>query len=163
MRSIFTAIALVGLMSFSNYCQATNQAKPLPNQNRSSHSIASSSQAKALTTSQPTHNILGNSSIKPYSREKASPNADKRQLNIKLAPISQEYWQQEVHYSIQVKLDDINHQLHGNCQFKYINHSPQPITQIPVHLWANGYKNSKTALAKQLAKKREKLSKRGNP
>ncbi len=152
MRSIFTAIALVGLMSFSNYCQATNQAKPLPNQNRSSHSIASSSQAKALTTSQPTHNILGNSSIKPYSREKASPNIDKRQLDIKLPPISQEYWQQEVHYSIQVKLDDINHQLHGNCQFKYINHSPQPITQIPVHLWANGYKNSKTALAKQLAK-----------
>ena len=62
------------------------------------------------------------------------------------------YWQQEVHYSIQVKLDDINHQLHGNCQFKYINHSPLPITQIPIHLWANGYKNNKTALALQLAK-----------
>ncbi len=62
------------------------------------------------------------------------------------------YWQQEVHYTIDVTLDDTKHQLHGNCQFKYINHSPQPITQIPIHLWANGYKNSKTALAQQLAK-----------
>ena len=152
MRSIFTAIALVGSLSFSNSSKANHQANPQTSHNRSSHSIASSSQAKVLSPSQPSHNFLVNSSIKPYSCVKASPNLDQRQIDIKLPPILQEYWQQEVHYTIQVKLDDINHQLHGNCQFKYINHSPQPITQIPIHLWANGYKNSKTALAKQLAK-----------
>ncbi len=60
------------------------------------------------------------------------------------------YWQQQVNYIINVKLDDVNHQLHGNINFTYINHSPVEITEIPVHLWANGYANSKTALAKQL-------------
>ena len=62
------------------------------------------------------------------------------------------YWQQQVNYKINVKLDDVNHQLHGNINFTYINRSPVEITEIPVHLWANGYANSKTALAKQLKK-----------
>lgn len=69
------------------------------------------------------------------------------------------YWQQQVNYLIRVKLDDEKHQLHGNIAFTYINNSPTTISEIPVHLWANGYANSKTALAKQLQKLgKEKLT-----
>ena len=63
---------------------------------------------------------------------------------------AQDYWQQEVNYKISVKLDDKNHFLFGNEEFEYINNSPNTLEKIYVHLWANAYKNGKTALAKQL-------------
>jgi hypothetical protein len=62
----------------------------------------------------------------------------------------QAYWQQEVNYKISVKLDDKNHFLSGFEEFEYINNSPNTLDKIYVHLWANAYKNGKTALAKQL-------------
>ena len=68
---------------------------------------------------------------------------------------SQEYWQQEVNYKISVKLDDKNHILHGDESFEYVNNSPNNLDKIYVHLWANAYKNGKTALAKQLYENRE--------
>jgi hypothetical protein len=63
---------------------------------------------------------------------------------------SQDYWQQEVNYNIQVTLDDQAHFLHGHVAFEYINHSPDALDFIYVHLWPNAYDNGNTALAKQL-------------
>jgi hypothetical protein len=61
------------------------------------------------------------------------------------------YWQQEVHYNIQVGLNDKLHSLKGDLTVKYTNHSPDTLTFIWFHLWPNAYKNKTTALAKQLA------------
>jgi hypothetical protein len=61
------------------------------------------------------------------------------------------YWQQEVHYNIQVALNDKQHSLNGNLTVNYTNHSPDTLTFIWFHLWPNAYRNSNTAFAKQLA------------
>lgn len=63
---------------------------------------------------------------------------------------AKEYFQQQVNYSIDVKLDDIKHELHGFEQVEYINNSPDQLTFIYFHLWPNAYKHKKTALGKQL-------------
>ena len=63
----------------------------------------------------------------------------------------QSYFQQEVNYKIDVTLDDVNNFIYGNEEFDYINNSNSTITELYIHLWPNGYKNEKTALAKQLA------------
>ncbi len=61
-----------------------------------------------------------------------------------------EYFQQEVNYTISVKLNDRNHTLSGVEQFEYINHSPDTLKYIYIHLWPNAYKNSNTAMAQQM-------------
>lgn len=73
-------------------------------------------------------------------------------LTVVSAPFifGQTYWQQEVNYKIQVKLDDVNHRLSAFEEFEYINHSPDELTFLYIHLWPNAYKNEKTALGKQL-------------
>jgi hypothetical protein len=60
------------------------------------------------------------------------------------------YWQQEVHYHIQVTLDDTAHKLHAKERFEYINNSPHPLSFIYIHLWPNAYKDHKSAMAKQM-------------
>jgi hypothetical protein len=65
------------------------------------------------------------------------------------------YWQQEVHYTIDVSLNDQVHSLQGNLSLKYINHSPDTLTYIWFHLWPNAYKNDNTALARQLATEKD--------
>ncbi len=65
--------------------------------------------------------------------------------------IGQAYFQQEVNYKIDVTLDDVNNFIYGNEEFEYINNSNATLTELYIHLWPNGYKNEKTALAKQLA------------
>ncbi|MCY7409568.1 MAG: M1 family metallopeptidase, partial [Chitinophagales bacterium] len=59
------------------------------------------------------------------------------------------YWQQEVDYTIRVKLDDVNNFLRGNIEIEYTNNSPDTLHYIMMHLWANAYKNNYTAFAKQ--------------
>ncbi|TNE74140.1 MAG: M1 family peptidase [Bacteroidetes bacterium] len=61
-----------------------------------------------------------------------------------------QYWQQEVNYRIDVQLDDVNHVLSAFEEFEYINHSPDVLNKIYIHLWPNAYRNKNTALAKQL-------------
>ncbi len=63
---------------------------------------------------------------------------------------AQNYFQQEVNFEIKVTLDDQNHLLRGNEVFEYINHSPDTLHFLYVHLWPNAYSNNETALAKQL-------------
>ena len=63
---------------------------------------------------------------------------------------SQEYFQQEVNYTINVSLDDEKHQLHASLVAQYVNNSPETLNFIWFHLWPNAYKNGKTALGKQM-------------
>ena len=62
---------------------------------------------------------------------------------------SQEYFQQEVNYRIDVFLDDINHELFAEETITYINNSPDTLNFIYFHIWANAYKNNSTAFARQ--------------
>jgi hypothetical protein len=61
----------------------------------------------------------------------------------------QNYWQQEVHYNIDVKLNVADKSIKGFEQIEYINHSPDTLTYIWFHLWPNAYKNNSTALYNQ--------------
>ncbi len=63
---------------------------------------------------------------------------------------TQEYFQQEVNYDIEVSLDDVSHQLHAKEVIEYVNNSPSTLNYIWFHLWPNAYKNNKSALAEQM-------------
>ncbi len=60
------------------------------------------------------------------------------------------YWQQQVNYSIKVTLNDIDNTLDGYEKMEYFNHSPDTLSFIWIHLWANAYKNDRTAFSDQL-------------
>lgn len=60
------------------------------------------------------------------------------------------YFQQEVHYTIHVKLNDVEHELDANISIDYTNNSPSSLTKLYFHLWPNAYKSNTTALAQQL-------------
>ena len=56
--------------------------------------------------------------------------------------IAQEgYWQQEVNYTIDVRLNDKSHELSGYETMQYINNSPDELDFIYIHLWPNAYNN----------------------
>lgn len=63
---------------------------------------------------------------------------------------AQTYFQQEVNYTIHVKLDDVKNEFTADEKIEYINNSPTSLTYIYMHLWPNAYKDNNTALAKQL-------------
>jgi len=65
------------------------------------------------------------------------------------------YWQQEVHYSIDVSLNDKDNTLKGNLDLGYVNHSPDTLHFIWFNIWPNGYSNKETGLARQLKEKKE--------
>ncbi|UEG48817.1 M1 family metallopeptidase [Ferruginibacter lapsinanis] len=60
------------------------------------------------------------------------------------------YWQQQVNYTIDVDLNDIDHTLDGYIKMEYINNSPDSLHFIWIHLWPNAYKNDRTAFSDQL-------------
>ncbi len=60
------------------------------------------------------------------------------------------YFQQELHYNINVTLIDSTHELRGEATIEYINNAPQALDKIYMHIWPNAYKNEQTALCKQL-------------
>jgi len=59
------------------------------------------------------------------------------------------YFQQVVNTSIRVTLDDRKHFLTGSEEIVYINHSPDTLRHIYLHLWPNAFKDNTTALARQ--------------
>jgi hypothetical protein len=63
---------------------------------------------------------------------------------------SRPYFQQEVNYHIHAQLDDVKHEIQANETIEYTNNSPEELTFLYFHLWANAYKNNSTQLAKQL-------------
>jgi len=60
------------------------------------------------------------------------------------------YWQQQVNYKIDVTLNDVDHTLDGFVKMDYFNNSPDTLHFIWIHLWANAYKNDKTAFTDQV-------------
>ncbi|MCR9174246.1 MAG: M1 family metallopeptidase, partial [bacterium] len=76
-------------------------------------------------------------------------------LLITSAAFAQDYWQQEVNYNINVKLDDENHVLTAFEEFEYVNNSPDVLDTIYMHIWPNAYKNGETALAQQQYKNKK--------
>ncbi|OQP53780.1 hypothetical protein A4H97_23075 [Niastella yeongjuensis] len=71
-------------------------------------------------------------------------------LVIKFSAIGQQtYWQQEVHYTIDVSLNDTEHSLEGFLKLRYVNHSPDTLRFIWFHLWPNTFKNDRTAFTEQ--------------
>ena len=71
-------------------------------------------------------------------------------LLLPLSSFAQNYWQQEVNYIINVELNDREHVLNGEISMEYINHSPDTLHEIYIHLWPNAYKDRSTELANQL-------------
>ncbi|MEO6301770.1 MAG: M1 family metallopeptidase, partial [Bacteroidia bacterium] len=67
----------------------------------------------------------------------------------------QTYFQQEVNYKIDVKLNDRSHALSATEEIQYINNSDQSLSYIYFHLWPNAYKDQSTALAKQLLQQKK--------
>lgn len=63
---------------------------------------------------------------------------------------SQDYFQQEVNYNINVTLDDRKHELNGLESVEYINNSPDTLMFLYFHLWPNAYSNNKTELALEI-------------
>ena len=72
---------------------------------------------------------------------------------------AQEYFQQEVNYSIDVTLNDKIHELNAFETLGYTNNSPDTLKFLFFHLWPNAYSNNATELGKQLfsLKGKEKL------
>lgn len=64
------------------------------------------------------------------------------------------YFQQEVNYELDVTLDDADHILRGFETITYINHSPDTLRSIYIHLWPNAYKNDRTAFTTQQVENR---------
>jgi len=63
---------------------------------------------------------------------------------------AQNYWQQQVDYTIDVSLNDTEHTLDGFSKIQYTNHSPDTLSFIWFHLWPNAYRNDRTAFSEQL-------------
>lgn len=59
------------------------------------------------------------------------------------------YFQQEVNVKIDVTLNDQDHTLSGTIEMEYINHSPDELNEIYMHLWANAFKNRQSAFNRQ--------------
>ena len=66
--------------------------------------------------------------------------------------VAQEYWQQQVDYTIEVTLDDSNHLLNGFESIDYLNKSPDTLEYLIFHLWPKAYSRKNSALAKQLTR-----------
>ncbi len=62
------------------------------------------------------------------------------------------YWQQQVDYKIEVRLDDVNHMLRGNVEITYHNQSPNELKELYLHLWPNAYASRKTVFNQELLK-----------
>ncbi len=68
------------------------------------------------------------------------------------AASKQEYFQQEVAYSIDVTLNDSLHTLSAFESIIYKNNSPDTLSFLWFHIWPNAYKDDSTAFGKQSIK-----------
>lgn len=65
------------------------------------------------------------------------------------------YFQQEVRYDIDVRLDDEAHALRGQVTIDYQNNAPHALDSLWFHLWPNAYRNRQTAFAQQMERRNE--------
>lgn len=60
------------------------------------------------------------------------------------------YWQQQVHYTIRVILNDSSHTLDGSLKISYKNNSPDTLHYLWFQLRPNAFSSDKTILSEQL-------------
>lgn len=72
-----------------------------------------------------------------------------------MARAQQGYFQQEVNYRIQASLNDKTHSIRGTEEMEYVNHSPDALSFIWIHLWPNAYKDDNTAFARQVRSEKD--------
>ncbi len=72
-----------------------------------------------------------------------------------LASSQNNYWQQQVNYTIDVSLNDTDNTLQAFEKIEYINNSQDTLHFIWFHLWPNAYKNDRTAFSEQFLKNDE--------
>ena len=65
---------------------------------------------------------------------------------------AQTYFQQEVNYTMEVFLNDGNHEISAFQEIEYHNNSKTTLDTIYFHLWPNAYKHTETELAQQILK-----------
>ncbi|TVQ08213.1 MAG: M1 family peptidase [Bacteroidetes bacterium] len=63
-------------------------------------------------------------------------------------------FRQQSNIEIKAQLSDHDRTLHAEMKLEYINNSPDTLRTIYMHLWANAYKNNRTAFAMQLIENR---------
>lgn len=71
-------------------------------------------------------------------------------VSIFMMPVFAQYWQQEVHSTIDVELFPDEKILRGDITIDYYNHSPNVLDEIYIHLWPNAYSTKESAFAEQL-------------
>lgn len=67
-------------------------------------------------------------------------------------PSEKNYWQQFVHYTMEVTLDPATHMLTGSSHILYRNNSPDKLDRIYMYLYPNGFKDNNTVRAQEAAK-----------
>ena len=67
-----------------------------------------------------------------------------------MAGNTKNYFQQEVNYKIDVRLNDKKNSLAANIEIEYINRSSDTLSDIWIHLWPNAYKDKNSALCRQM-------------
>jgi hypothetical protein len=60
------------------------------------------------------------------------------------------HWQQEVNWRIDVSLNDTENNLRGFIRMQYINHSPDTLHFIWLHVWPNAYKTDRSAFSDRM-------------
>ncbi|WP_020569634.1 M1 family metallopeptidase [Neolewinella persica] len=60
------------------------------------------------------------------------------------------YFQQDVSYDIEARLNDETNELHAHLKLTYTNNSPDTLVNIGFHLWPRAYASDNTAFAKQM-------------
>ncbi len=63
-----------------------------------------------------------------------------------------DYWQQFVHYTMDVTLDPETHILTGNETILYRNNSPNTLNKFYLHLYPNAYKDENSTMAQEAKK-----------
>ncbi|MEO6550677.1 MAG: M1 family metallopeptidase [Ferruginibacter sp.] len=72
-------------------------------------------------------------------------------LFTRVALVAQDnYWQQQLHYTINTELNEKQKSLSGTETIVYKNNSPATLDFIWFHIWPNAYKNASTALMQQI-------------
>jgi hypothetical protein len=69
-----------------------------------------------------------------------------------VATNAQDYFQQEVNYTMEVFLNDKNHEISAFQEIEYHNNSRTTLDTLYFHLWPNAYKHKETVLAQQILK-----------
>ncbi len=72
------------------------------------------------------------------------------------------YWQQDLRYTINAELNDKEKSITGFETIVYKNNSPSTLDFIWFHIWPNAYKNESTALLQQIKKDAERSKKMEN-